>query len=167
MTGILPDGYDFSSRLDNVDLETLRDAFIEAFNARDLEAVLELVSDNVEAPDLTGEGRDVLAEELRTIWERSPGVILTRAMLDGRPSAVAWLPDEDGRWSRSTLVSFDDEQGLLVLVEMPDDADALERAEAEDPEGDPLDEEQDWAQWDRGEDSADAGRSWDESRLRE
>jgi hypothetical protein len=32
---------------DGADLEALRDAFVEAYNARDLEAVLELVSDEV------------------------------------------------------------------------------------------------------------------------
>jgi hypothetical protein len=36
---------------------------------------------------------------------------------------------------------------------MPDDDDALQRALAEDPIGDPLDEEYDWAEWDRGEES--------------
>jgi hypothetical protein len=161
MASVPPDDDSARSRLDDVDLETLRDAFVEAFNARDLDAIFDLVSDNVET-DRTGEGRDLLAEELQAIWERSPGVLLTRALLDGRPSAVAWLPDESGRWSRSTLVSFDDEQGRLVLIEMPDDADALERAVTEDPSGEPLEEEQDWAEWDRGESSTDTDWGWDE-----
>jgi len=147
--------------LDDVDLETLRDAFIEAFNARDLDMVLDLVSDDVEVPDLSGEGRTTLGEELQAIWERSPAVILTRAIVDGNPIAMGWLPGEDGRWSRSTLATFDDERGLLTLVQMPDDPDDLERAEAESPAGEPLDEEQDWSQWDRGESSGDASSGLD------
>ncbi len=147
--------------LDDVDLETLRDAFIEAFNARDLDAILDLVADDVEVPDLPGEGREALSEEMQAVWERSPAVILTRATVDGNTSAVGWLPGEDGRWSRSTLVTFDDERGLLTLVQMPDGPDDLERAGAEHPGGEPLDEEQDWSQWDRGESSADASSGLD------
>jgi hypothetical protein len=136
------------------DLEVLRDAFVDAFNVRDLDAVLTLVHREVECPDIpSGDGADVLAEELEAIWERSPAAILTRGFLEGTPCAVAWLPDEDGCWSRAALVSFDCDDGLLSLIALPDDADALDRARAEEPTGDELDEWQDWAGWDRGEES--------------
>jgi hypothetical protein len=139
----------------DVDLEALRDEFVDAFNARDLDAVLGIVHEDVETPDTTGDGVANLAEELQTIWERSPGVILTRAFLDGEACAVAWLPDEDGCWSRAALVcfDFDAEAGLLTVVTLPDDADALDRAEADDPTGSELDEWDDWANWDRGEET--------------
>ncbi|MGH8932957.1 MAG: nuclear transport factor 2 family protein [Egibacteraceae bacterium] len=146
MSSLPPADPDPTPSLDDVDLETLRDAFIEAFNARDLDAVLDLVADEVEVPDLVGEGREALSEEMQAIWERSPAVILTRAIVDGNPSAVGWLPDQDGSWSRSALVTFDDERGLLTLVEIPDDPDDLARAKAEDPGGEPLDEELDWSE---------------------
>jgi hypothetical protein len=136
------------------DLESLRDAFVEAFNARDLEEITALVDDEIECPDiLDGDGVEVLAEELEAIWERSPGAILTRAHLDDEPVAVAWLPDEDGSWSRAALVCFDADDGLITLVELPDDADALDRAVAEEPTGDELEEWADWAEWDRGEET--------------
>jgi hypothetical protein len=136
------------------DLEVLRDAFVDSFNARDLDAVLALVHRDVECPDITsGDGADVLAEELEAIWERSPGAILTRGFLEGTPCAVAWLPDEDGCWSRAALATFDSDRGLLSLIALPDDADALDRAEAEEPTGEELDEWQDWAEWDRGEET--------------
>jgi hypothetical protein len=54
--------------LDEVDLESLRDAFVEAFNARDLDAIFELVADDVETPDILGQGRDALRDELEAIW---------------------------------------------------------------------------------------------------
>ena len=139
---------------DASDLETLRDEFVDAFNARDLEAILALVRDDVECPDIAGEGVSVLAEELESIWERSPGAILTRGFLDDTPCAVAWLPDEDGCWSRAGLVCFDSDDGLLSLVELPDDSDALDRANAEDPSGEELDEWADWSGWERGEETS-------------
>ncbi|HUH06577.1 MAG TPA: hypothetical protein VML96_02110 [Egibacteraceae bacterium] len=135
-------------------LETLRDAFVDAFNARDLDGVLGIVRVDVECPDITGgSGVEALTEELEAIWERSPAAILTRAFLDARPCAVAWLPDEDGCWSRAGLVTLAEEQGLLSVVTLPEDADALDRAEADEPTGEELDEWQDWAEWDRGEET--------------
>jgi SnoaL-like domain len=141
--------------LDDVDLETLRDAFVEAFNARDLETILDLVADDVETPDLLGEGRDALSDELEAVWEDFPEIIVTRAVVDGRPSAMAWRADDDASWSPSMLFTFDDGEGLLVLVEMTDHPDELERATADDPEDEPPDEEVTWPGWDRAEDSRD------------
>lgn len=137
----------------HADLETLCDEFVAGFNARDMEALLALVADDVETPDIAGDGQEQLAEELEAIWERSPGAILTRALLDGVPCSMAWLPDEDGCWSRAALVCFDAEEGLLTLVAVPDDADALDRAEAADPTGEEIDEWSDWAEWERGEET--------------
>ena len=133
------------------DLETLRDEFVDAFNARDLDAVLSLAHQDVECPDIHGDGASALAEELSAIWERSPVTLLTRAFLDGAPCAVAWLPDEEGCWARAALVCFDAADGLLSLVTLPEDADALDRAEAEDPDGEELPEGVDWPEWERGE----------------
>lgn len=138
---------------DDPDLESLRDEFVDAFNARDLEAVLAIVHPDVECPDIAGDGIPALSEELEAIWERSPGAVLTRAFLDDTPCAVGWLPDEDGCWCRAALVCFDADDSSITLVEVPDDADALERAAAEEPAGDELDEWVDWAEWERGEET--------------
>ena len=135
------------------DLEALRDEFVAAFNARDLDAVLSVVREDVETPDIASDGAASLADQLDAIWERWPGAMLTRAFLDSEPCAVAWLPDEEGCWSRAALVCFDGEGGLLTVVAMPDDADGLDRAEAEDPSGDEVDEWSDWSSWDRGEET--------------
>ena len=163
MAGI-PTDDELGPDLDDADLETLRTAFVEAYNARDLEAIIELVADDVETPDRIGNGRDVLAEELQALWERSPAAVLTNAVVDGTPAAVAWLPDEQGHWCRAALVTFDDDHGRLTVIELPDDPEALQQALAEDPIGDPIDEELDWAGWDRGEASSDG--DWPDSQLR-
>lgn len=144
------DGPSLDRTAPDSELEALRDEFVDAFNARDLEALLALVSADVECPDLSSEGAPALIEEVDSIWERSPGALLTRGFLDDEPVAVGWLPDEDGCWTRAALVCFDATDGLLCSVAMPDDADALERAEAEDPAGDEVEEWADWSTWESG-----------------
>lgn len=153
--------------LDDADLETLRTAFVEAFNARDLDAVLEVVADDAELPDIVGEGHDALADELRSIWERSPVVVLTNAYVADLPAAVAWMPDEQGRWTRVALATFDSDGGRLTLIELPDDAEALHAALAEDPIGDVVDEELDWSNWDEGAPGSDGDGDWHERQLPE
>ena len=133
------------------DLETLRDEFVDGFNARDMDAVLSIVSADVECPDADGEGAAAFAAQLADIWERSPGVMLTRGFLDSSPCAMAWLPDDQGSWSRTSLVMLDGEDDLLSLVTLVDDADTLERATADDPSGEEQEEGADWREWDNGE----------------
>jgi hypothetical protein len=136
------------------DLEDLRDAFVDGFNARDVEAILAIVHADVECPDMpAGDGAALLAEELEAIWERAPEAFLTRGLLDGLPVAVAWRPDEEGRWTRAALVCLVATDGLLSVVALPDDVDALERAETDDPPEAELEEWNDWSEWDRGEET--------------
>ena len=139
---LLPDGA--------VDLETLRDEFVDAFNARDLDTLVSLARDDVECPDIHGDGIAALSEEISAIWERSPAAILTRGFLDDEPCALAWLPDEEGCWSRAALVCFAGDDGLLSVVSLPDDTDALDRAEGEDPAGEEQEEGTNWGEWTDG-----------------
>lgn len=141
------------------DLETLRDELVDAFNARDLDAVLALVADDLECPDLGGEGAAAFAGALTDIWDRSPGAIITRAFLDDAPCAVAWMPDEEGCWSRAGLLVLDGDDDQIRLVELVDDADALDRATADDPTGEELEEGSDWGEWDSGEATEPGDRS--------
>lgn len=136
------------------DLESLRAAFVEAFNSRDLEELLTLVDPDVEVPDLAGEdGIDAFAQEVQSIWRNAPAIVLTRGFLDDAPCAVAWLPDEESCWSRVALVLFEHEGDRIGLVALPDDGDALLRADAEEPAGDELDEWSDWGEWETGEET--------------
>jgi hypothetical protein len=140
--------------LEDIDLASLRDEFVDAFNARDLDALLAVVHVEVECPDRHAQGRDALASEVVDIWHRAPAVILTAARLDATPCAVAWLPDDDCCWSRAAVVCLDAEPGdptLIRLVELPDDADALDRAETADPTGEELEEGVGWVEWEGGE----------------
>lgn len=136
------------------DLETLRDEFVDAFNARDLDTLLGLARPDVDCPDIHGDGLAALADEFSAIWERSPGALLTRGFLDDAPCGVAWLPDEEGCWTRAALVLLEADDGQISAVSLPDDIDALDRAEADDPEGEEVEEGADWAEWESGEASA-------------
>lgn len=136
---------DVTAHLDPGDIQGLRSAFIEAFNARDLESLMELLSDDVEFDNPAIEGHQAVASELIAIWERSPDVFLTRAFHDDEPCAVAWRPDEVGGWARTAMLCFDVAKDLIVVIEIPDDAGTLATAVAEDPAGEELEE---WFDWD-------------------
>lgn len=142
----------------DLELTALRDAFVDTFNGRDLDGLIALVAEDVDCPDVPGNGAEVLAEEVEGIWERSPGAVLTAATLDDRSCAVAWLPDEEGCWSRVALVCLDAADTQITVVAMPDDADGLDRADCDEPVGDELDEWLDWAEWDRGEETRPVAR---------
>lgn len=166
MTGT-PTDDELQPDLDDADLESLRNAFVEAYNARDLDAIVALVARDAELPDIHGEGASALADELLAVWERSPLVVLTHALVGDAPAAVAWLPDEHGRWTRAGLLTFDGEQGRLTVIEMPEDVEALHAALADDPIGDILSEELDWSGWDTGEPTGDGDGDWHERQLPE
>jgi hypothetical protein len=133
------------------------DAFAEAFNARDVDAVLDLLAPDSELP---GFGDDVegLPDELALLWERRPTALLSRGDLDGVPVLVLWEMSDDpaglassGGWWRVALVHGDDEvDGLLGVVEISDDPSALDAVEAEAPDGD-LEEGARWREWESGE----------------
>lgn len=146
------DGHPAADAADEGEVESLRDGFVDAFNDRDLDALLALVAPDVDVPDVPGsdDGPQVLADELCAMWERSPAAILTRAHWEGRDCAVAWLPDEEGWWTRVGIWLFDAAEGLLTMVACPDDPDAADRADAEDPAGEELEEWRDWGEWESG-----------------
>lgn len=155
------DGVTHSDGSPHAELEDLRDAFVTGFNARYLDAILGIVRHDVDVPDVAGaDGSEALSEELQAIWERSPEALLTRGFLDEVPVAVAWRPDEEGCWTRVALICFDHEEGLLSLVSVPDDADALDRTQCEEPEAE-LEQWNDWGEWDSGEETIapDPGRA--------
>ncbi|MFO8076711.1 MAG: hypothetical protein R6T85_11410 [Egibacteraceae bacterium] len=124
--------------------ESLRDAFVDAFNARDVDGVLAVTAPDVECADGAGDGAAALGAFLVEVWERHPGVVLTAGELDGQACAVAWLPDEDGCWARAALVTLSVDDGLLDVVALPDDVDGLDRVLADEPVGDEL---EDWLGW--------------------
>lgn len=140
--------------LDGSDLESLRDAFVEAFNGRDLDGVLELLADDVDLAAEDSQGTHAVANALTSMWDRSPEVVLTVASLNDQPAAVAWIRG-DGEWARATVVTFDGGNGLIELLEFVEDPADVEAAVTDGPAPDEVEEEFDWAANYEGEDPAD------------
>lgn len=125
------------------------DAFLEAFNARDLDTLLETVAEDVEVPGL-GYDLDNFPEALEDLWERRPSVLLTRGHLDGdRCVAVVWELGVEGWWRVGVVHVDDPVDGRLGVVEFNDDPAALEHVTTDPPDGD-LEEGARWEEWDEG-----------------
>lgn len=145
-----------TERQDDTELASLRDALVDAVNARDLEGVRALCAQDVECPDLHGDGVDELGRELCEIWERVPSLVLTPGRCETEPCAVAWRSDEQGHWVRSALLMLTCADDEVTCVGLLDDPDRLERAETDEPDGDGLPEGSRWAEWEAGEETDDA-----------
>lgn len=125
------------------------DAFLEAFNARDLDTLLETVTEDVEVPGL-GYDIDNFPEALEDLWERRPSVLLTRGRLDGdRCVAVIWELGTDGWWRIGVVHVDDPVDGRLGVVEFNDDPAVLEEVATDPPDGD-VEEGARWEEWEEG-----------------
>jgi hypothetical protein len=128
------------------------DAFAEAFNARDLDAMLEVVAADGEAPGLLGGDRESLGEAVEGLWHRRPTCCVTRGRVDGVVVGVLWEHDGAAWWPLATVHVADlDDDGLVGVLEFSDDASLLDEVEAESPDGD-LEEGSRWSEWDEGTD---------------
>jgi hypothetical protein len=140
----LRDPYEDTHALE--DVTDAVDGFDDAFNARDFDALLEVLSEDVEAPGL-GNDRENLPAAVERLWEQRPSALLTRGWLDDRCCSVLWEPSQDGGWWRIALLHFDDvEDGTIGVVELNDDPIALEAVVTEGPDGD-VEEGTRWEEW--------------------
>ena len=163
--GVAPDDYGFHVDDPDTDLLTddldagLRDdeeadaldTLAEAFNARDLDALLEVVAADGEAPGLLGYDRANLPEAVEDLWQRRPTCCLTRGRAETEHVGVLW--EHDGTlWWRLAVVHVDDVvDGRVGVLEFGDDAALLEQVECAPPENE-LDEGERWEEWDEGSD---------------
>ncbi len=128
--------------------EAVIDGFNEAFNARDVDAVLEACAEDVEAPGLAGDAKGLCAS-LEQLWERRPNVMLTRGELDDRVVSVMWEIGEGGAWWRVAPIYFDIEDGAIAVIELDDDRVALDAIITEAPEAE-FEEGSTWQEWEDG-----------------
>jgi len=131
------------------------DALADAFNARDLDALLDTVAADGEAPGLLGGDRDNLSTALEDLWTRRPSACLTRGAVDDMDVGVLW--EHDGTtWWRLAVVHVDDvRDGRVGVVEFSDDTALLEQVVGEAPDDD-LEEGARWSEWAEGADGDDA-----------
>jgi hypothetical protein len=148
---LLTDDLDAGLR-DDVEADAL-DSVAEAFNARDLDSLLDIVAPDGEAPGLLGYDVDNLPQAIEDLWQRRPTVCVTRGMAGTEHVGVLW--EHDGKdWWRLAVVHVDDvNDGHIGVLEFSDDTALLEQVECSVPDDD-LDEGSRWAEWSDGADGA-------------
>jgi hypothetical protein len=139
-------------RLDEVaEIDTdVVDAIAEAFNARDLDAFLDVVAADGEAPGLLGGDRAGLAEAIESLWHRRPTACITRGRVHDVVVGVMWEHDGGAWWPLATVHVDDlDDDGRVGVLEFSDDPSLLDEVDVESPDGD-LEEGARWEEWDEG-----------------
>lgn len=127
--------------------EELVESFIELFNARDLDGLLELLGDEAELPGL-GDDRDGFGRAIQDVWERSPSVTATLGRLARTPVAMLWMSG-DRQWWRVGVVVFDGSDEALDFAQLIETGDVVDQTEADAPEHE-QDEGTTWPEWDEG-----------------
>lgn len=125
-------------------------ALAEAFNARDLDALLDVVAADGEAPGLLGGDRDHLPDAVESLWHRRPTCCLTLGRVQDQAVGVLWEHDGAEWWMLATVHIADvDDDGNVGVLEFSDDPALLEEVEADRPD-DEMDEGSRWEEWEDG-----------------
>jgi hypothetical protein len=128
------------------------DALAEAFNARDLDALLDVVATDGEAPGLLGGDRDHLPDAVESLWHRRLTCCLTRGRVADQVVGVLWEHDGAEWWALATVhISDVDDDGVVGVLEFSDDPALLEEVEGDGPDDD-LEEGSRWEEWEDGAD---------------
>lgn len=129
--------------------DDLLDALNEAFNARDLEGVMDVLADDVELPGLAGD-RAEAPDRIEDLWERRPTCLLTRAVNGNEGLSVLWEIGDEGQWWPLATLHVDDvEDGKAGVLEFSDDVSLIDELDPEMPDDD-LDEGTRWQEWEEG-----------------
>lgn len=131
--------------------ENVRDEFVDYLNARDLDAIADMVSAEVTSDLFDGVGVESAVQGLADLVLRYPQLMATRGDDGPRPVVAMWIPDEQDRFQLIGYLelSGEDEQiDRISYVDQPSE-DLL----VEQPEADELAEWQDWHEWDAGEEA--------------
>jgi hypothetical protein len=143
-------------RIEASALVDLIEAFLEVYNAHDLDGTLELFSRDVELPGLGGDVAG-FADAVARCWDERPHAVLTRGTLPDQETQVAvlWDVGPEGDWLRAALLCFElsDNAEHIGLVELVGDSPLVHEAAAEAPEPD-LPEGACWEEWYEGTDGS-------------
>lgn len=135
--------------------ENVCDEFVDYLNARDLDAIAEMVGEEVTSNLFDGSGVEAALHGLSDFVLRYPQLIASRAEDGTRPLVALWVPDESDRYRLMGHldVSSDDELIDRITYVDTDVGDLV----VEEPDPDELAEWQNWPEWESGE----SGRSDD------
>lgn len=129
--------------------DDLLDTLNEAFNARDLDGVIEVLADDVELPGLAGDRLEA-PDRIEDLWERRPTCLLTRAVNGDEGVSVLWEIGDEGRWWPLATIHVDDvKDGQAGVLEFSDDVSLIDELDLEMPDDD-LDEGTRWREWEEG-----------------
>ncbi len=129
--------------------ENVSDEFVDYLNARDLDAIAEMVTDEVTSNLFDGSGVEATVHGLSNFVLRYPQLIASRAEDGSRPVVALWVPDEADRYQLMGYLdlSSDDERIDRITYVDTDVGDLV----VEEPDPDELAEWQNWTEWDSGE----------------
>ncbi len=136
---------------DDADADAL-DVVAEAFNARDLDALLEVVAPDCEASDVLGYDRANLPDAIEELWVKRPTATLTRGRSELEHVGVLWEHDGSSWWPLAVVHVDDVADGTIGVLEVTVDPAMLEQVVAEPPGDDELEEGERWSEWDEGSD---------------
>jgi hypothetical protein len=148
---------DYSSQEANLD------EFVDFFNARDLEAIRDLLDDDVSAPFFGGNGHEVVMQGIGELVLGYPGIVTTRGELGDEPVVVAWIPGEQRVYQRMGYFRFtftEDGEGAEdpsvvdgeLRIEHIDYSDEIDDGTllAEEPDPADMAEWESWQEWEEG-----------------
>lgn len=133
-----------------VDHAELVDEIVEAFDARDVDAMAELCAHDCEIPGLASD-LDDLEQGMSDLWERRPTITMTRSVDDaGVAVGVLWERGETAGWAPIGTCHVDvDADGMAAVLEFSDDIGLLDELALDPPEGE-LEEGARWEEWAEG-----------------
>jgi hypothetical protein len=134
---------------DDVEADAI-DAIAEAFNARNLEDLVDVLAPDAETPGFLGPDRAGVAEAIDGFWKRRPSLCLTRGHADIEHVGVLWEHDGEAWWRLAVLHVDDVQDGRVGVIEITDDPALLERVRCEPPATEDLEEGARWAEWEDG-----------------
>lgn len=111
------------------------DAVADAFNARDLDGLLDLAARDCEVPGLLG-GPTTLDPAVGDLWNRRPSIVMTRVVDDDHALGVLWERAASDTWAAIGTVHVDVDDDRVRVLEFSDDVGLIDRLAPVAPQAD-------------------------------
>jgi hypothetical protein len=132
--------------------ESTVDELVDLLNARDFDALEDLLDPEVSAAFFGLTGRAGIIEGLNDLTLRNPGLVTTRGELGEEPVLVAWVPGPNHGYERMGVFTFafsdDGGERLIEHITYDDQPGDLVELLAERPDPEDMPQGIDWDEWD-------------------